>query len=383
MKCDFRRGVGSRGLLFLLACFLFLANSSHALSSHSACTPSFPLEQNKALGWQGADAAYSIPLKDGRDVWIFGDTLYGTDRAVNGHDPRQVHNSLGISTCDAEGNWNLRYIVKHDKAGNAQSYFSSTDPKHWYWAMDGFTAQGDLWVTLLCIRHPATVNPWAMDFETCGSDLAQITHLDRDPQDWDVTIHRLVPDGVKAYPSATTVIRGDYVYLFALYETGTRPLLVTRIPLSALDNPAGHLEYLTTDGTWQPGFDPSHAKEVMENGSTELSIRYHPELKQWLAVMLEPNGFSDKVLLRSAPDLTGPWTQGQVIYHIPEMLPGPTRDKNTFCYAGKEHPELENSGQLLFTYVCNTMDVPSLVTNRKIYYPQVVLMPLLHESDVH
>jgi hypothetical protein len=102
-----------------------------------------------------------------------------------------------------------------------------------------------------------------MDFETCGSDLAQITHLDRDPQDWDITIHHLVPDGVKAYPSATTVVRGDYVYLFALYETGTRPLLVTRIPLTGLDNPAGYLEYLTTDGTWKPGFDPSHAREVM------------------------------------------------------------------------------------------------------------------------
>jgi hypothetical protein len=94
--------------------------------------------------------------------------------------------------------------------------------------------------------------------------------------------------------------------------------------------------------------------------------------------MLDPSGFSDKILLRTAPDLTGPWTEGQVIYHIPEMQPGPARDKNTFCYAGKEHPELEGKGDLLFTYVCNTMDVPSLVTNRSIYYPQVVRIPMPH-----
>src|SRR6185437_12779274 len=124
---------------------------------------------------------------------------------------------------------------------------------------------------------------------------------------------------------------GDYAYLFALYETGTRPLLVTRIQLNGLSDPAKNLQYLAADGSWKPGFDPAHAKEVMKTGSTELSIRYHPELKQWLAIMLEPNGFSDKVILRRAPDLTGPWTEGQVIYHIPEMLPGPTRDKNTFC----------------------------------------------------
>lgn len=362
-----------RAFWSILALVLLLTPSiAHA----STCTPSFPLEQNKALGWQGADAAYSIPLQDGRDVWIFGDTLYGTDRLVTGHDPRQVHNSLGISTCDAKGNWNLRYIVKHDEADQAQSYFSPKDPQHWYWAMDGFTAHGELWVTLLCIRHAAAPSPWAMDFETCGSDLAQVSHLDSDPQHWKVTIHPLVPDGVKAYPSATTVVSGDYVYLFALYESGTRPLLVTRIPLSSLNSPAANLEFLASDGTWKQGFDPAHAKEVMKNGSSELSIRYHPDQKQWLATMLEPNGFSDKVLLRTAPELSGPWTDGQVIYHIPEMLPGPARDKDTFCYAGKEHPELEVQGELLFTYVCNTMKVPSLVTNRNIYFPRAVRVPM-------
>ncbi|HEY1754449.1 MAG TPA: hypothetical protein VGG72_03570, partial [Bryobacteraceae bacterium] len=133
-------------LLFALTFILSVAS----VNAYAAtCTPSFPLEKNKALGWEGADAAYSIPLPDGRDVWIFGDTLYGTSRVVAGHDPRQVHNSLGISTCDAKGNWRLTYVVKHDKAGKAESYFSPRDPTHWYWAMDGFTAHGDLWVTLL------------------------------------------------------------------------------------------------------------------------------------------------------------------------------------------------------------------------------------------
>jgi len=87
----------------------------------------------------------------------------------------------------------------------------------------------------------------------------------------------------------------------------------------------------SNDGAWKHGFDRAHAKEVMKTGSSELSIWYHPALKQWLAVMLEPSGFSDKVILRRAPDLTGPWTEGQIIYPIPEMQPGPSRDKNTFC----------------------------------------------------
>jgi hypothetical protein len=266
-------------------------------------------------------------------------------------------------------------VIKHDAQGHAESYFSPADPNHWYWALDGFTANGDLWVTLLCIRHAAKATPWAMDFETCGSDLAQISHLERNPQDWQVSIHPLVADGVRAYPSATTVVKGNYAYLFALYESGTRPLLVTRIPLAGLDNPAANLQYLASDGKWKSGFDPANAKVIMANGSTELSIRYHPDLKRWVAVLMDPAGFTDRVLLRTAPDLTGPWTSGQVIYHVPEMLPGPTRDKDVFCYAGKEHPEFEHS-DVFFTYVCNTMNVPGLVTNLNIYHPRVVRVPL-------
>jgi hypothetical protein len=362
-----------RSISFYLAALLMaLPAALHG----QKCTPSFPLQNGVKLGWQGADDAYSIPLPDGRDVWIFGDTLYGPERIVIGHDPRMTHSSLGISTCDANGKWDLHYVIKRDAAGNATNFFAPADPNHWYWAMDGFVARGDLWVTMLCIRHAAHPSPWAMDFETCGTDLARVSHLDRDPQDWKVDYFPLVADGVKAYPSASAVVDHGYVYIFALYENDKRPLLATRIPLSGLTNPKGHLEYLAEDGKWKPGFDPAKAKAIMAKGATELSIRYHADLKKWLAILLEPNGFSDKIILRESTSLLGPWSEGTVIYHIPEMQPGPSRDKDTFCYAGKEHPELETKGELLFTYVCNTMDVPKLATNNRIYFPRVVSVPM-------
>lgn len=356
--------------VFSLASLIVLLLS--AASGWAECRPAFPLEAGKPMGWQGADAAYSIPLPDGRDVWIFGDTLYGAQRFVEGHDPRQVHNSLGISTCKG-GKWNLDYVIKRGTKGEAISYFSPSDPKHWYWALDGFYAKGDLWVTLLCIRHAAKPQPWAMDFETCGSDLAQVSHLNKNPQDWQVTIHPLVADGVGAYPSATTVVEGKYAYLFALYEHGDRPLLATRVPLAGLSSPAANLEYLASDGAWKRGFDPAKAKEVMARGSTELSIRYHPALHQWRAVLFEPGIFSAKMIVRTAPSLTGPWTEGTLLHTVAEMQPGPARDKNVFCYAGKEHPEFEtSSNEVVATYVCNTMDVPGLMKNLDIYHPQVV-----------
>ncbi|HVC45959.1 MAG TPA: DUF4185 domain-containing protein [Terracidiphilus sp.] len=340
------------------------------------CRPVFPLEHGQKLSWQGADDAYSIPLPNGKDVWIFGDTLYGPERLVVSNAPRMTHSSIGISTCDPKTGWHLTYHIKRDAKGEATSFFVPENPKHWYWAMDGFVARGSLWITLMCIKPAEHPMPWAMNFETCGTDLARIRNPEDDPQRWKISYLHLVDDGVKAYPSATALVEGKYAYIFALYETGSRPLLVTRIPLKGLDNPKAHLEYLAADNTWQPGFEPAKAKEVMHEGTSELSIRFHPELNQWIAVLIDPKFLSEKILLRTAPQLTGPWTEGTVIYHIPEMIAGPQHEKDTFCYAGKEHPELEAKDDLLFTYVCNTMDVPKLMTETNIYFPQVVTLPM-------
>src|SRR5271169_4278288 len=80
--------------------FAFLRRfAARARKIHKRLHPDFPFKGS----WWGADAAYSIPLPDGRSVWIFGDTLYGDRRVVEGSDPRMVRNSLGISTCSDRG----------------------------------------------------------------------------------------------------------------------------------------------------------------------------------------------------------------------------------------------------------------------------------------
>ena len=346
---------------------------AQAEPASAPCTPKFPLEHNQIDGWLGADAAYSIPLPDGRDVWIFGDTLYGKKRVVRDGTPQMVRNSIGISTCK-NGRWKLHYVIRKDANGQPQSFFEPQHPDSWYWAMDGFIDGHDLWVTLLCVRN-SPAKSQAMAFATCGTDLARISSPGPDPQQWKIDYFPLVPDGTHAYPSAAVTSVAKHEDLFALYEQGTRPLLVTRLPLEGLDHPEKQLEYLASDGQWRSGFDPSHAFQVMAKGSPELSIRYHPELKQWVSIMFDPDAFSSKILLRTAPAPTGPWSKGKVIYQVPVMqMQNPGYDKNTFCYAAKEHPEFEQSN-LVFTYVCNTFDVQSLATNTGIYFPRVVRMP--------
>ena len=351
-----------------------LALPANALSgSKGGCMPGFPLDP----GWQGADGAYSIPLPDGRDVWIFGDTLYGEKRGLlpNG-DPSMVRNSIGISSCDKHGKATLTRVIRRDASGAAKDFFTAQHANTWYWAMDGFYDDQNLWVTLICIRATPKSTSAALGFETCGTDLAKVSGLGNDAQKWKVEYFSLVDDGAKAYPSASAVIHGEYAYIFALYEMGNRPALLTRIPLKGLKEPRKNLEYLAADNTWQKGFDPAKAKHVMATGGSELSVRWHPDLGKWIAVVMDPSGFTDKVLLREAPSITGPWSAGEVIYRVPEMQATTAGyDRDTFCYAAKEHPEFEDAGSLVFTYVCNTFDVKKVVSETWIYFPKSIQMP--------
>ena len=361
--------------LIIIVVVLLLLSSAVSLEAQnktaSDCTPSFPFQSF----WWGADAAYSIPIPNGRSVWIFGDTLYGDRRVVSGDEPRMVRNSIGVSTCD-HSTWKVEYVIRRGEKEQTQDFFQAQHKGTWYWALDGFFFRDDLWVTLLCIREVPKTTSAALGFETCGADLARVSSLEKDPQQWSIKYFPLVSEGVHAYPSATAVVEGDYVYIFALYEAGLRPMLLTRIPLDGLNSPAEHLQYLTKDGRWKAGLTPVDAMQVMTRGNTEMTVRFHPGHKRWIAVMNHPKLFSDEILARTAPRLEGPWSEGKLVYRVPEMRKGrPGYDKDTFCYAAKEHPEFRQPGSLLITYACNTMNVQKLTSDLDIYFPKVVRVP--------
>lgn len=361
---------------FALLATLYAAAQS---TSSSTCTPKFSLTPP----WLGADAAYSIPLPDGRDVWIFGDTLYGNHRVVVGDNPQMVRNSIGLSTC-RDGKFSIRYVIRDGAKGMPADFFPSPRRGTWYWALDGVYYNKDLWVTALCVRDAPKSTSAAFDFAICGTDLARVSGLDRDPQQWDVSISPLVPDGTHSYPSATIVIDGGHLYIFSLVEFGARPMALTRIPLSGLSAAKKNLHYLASDGSWKSGFDPKDAMAVMDRGASEMSVRYHPDLKKWVALMMDPDITSGRILFRAADRLQGPWNEARVIYRVPEMEKGsPLYDPDNFCYAGKEHPEFEEAGALVFTYVCNTLKVPKLADHLDIYYPQVVTMKMPATGEVH
>ena len=358
-------------MLVLIACSTIGVASAETAGPDSACTPKFPFLD----GWLGSDVGSSVRLPDGRDFWIFGDTLYGEKRVVTGNDPRMTRNSIGVSTCK-NGEFDIHYTIRRN--GKEADFFTPRLPNTWYWAINGAYYKGDLWVTLLCVKAVPNDKSFALGFKGCGADLAHITGISNpDPQKWKIDYLELVPDGPESYPSAVAIFEKQYLYIFSINDFGDRAQIVTRVPVSKLREPKKNLEYLAADGKWKSGFEPKDAKAVMAKGSSEFTIRFHPELKKWLAVRFEPAWMSSKIIVQSADDLLGPWSDPTQVYDVPEMhKENKGYDPDTFCYAAKEHTEFEKPGELVFTYVCNSMKPPKVVDLTNIYFPQVVRMKM-------
>jgi len=67
--------------------------------------------------------------------------------------------------------------------------------------------------------------------------------------------------------------------------------------------------------------------------------------------------------------------------NIPEINPqSPLYDRNTFCYAGKEHIEFSGDGNLVVTYVCNSVEdfeeeTSFIRRNLFLYRPVLIQVP--------
>lgn len=390
-------------LVCVLNAFWLCGCSSHSASAASSPSPGtsapqisfYPYQQ----GWLGADSAYSIPLSTGRSLWMFGDTFVGNtsakDRSAVYGMPR---NSVAIATCAAGGTCAMQYFWSH-MGTTAPKAFFDTQSSDWYWPLDGFVANGSLYIFLEQMHSQGT---GAFGFAYSGVVLATIPNFSDSPDKWMVQ-YQTVLSGDAAVPGPAAVTQqgaggnpfpsdpngAAYVYLFTWAEAadGTAYTGLTRIPLGKLGSAslaAGYWQYLTSGNVWASWAAstvlPDNALHVMNAGYTEFTVKYHATTGQsgkWLAVMPSTTFMDKRGVYSVADSLAGPWTAPATLYSYPEMqVANPSYTPNVFCYADKEHPELETANALVFTYACNSMQESDVIANPKLYHPMPVTVTL-------
>jgi hypothetical protein len=370
-------------------CTTLICLLGQAAAGQTMKPPAFPYEK----GWLGADAAYSIPLNAGQSLWLFGDTFVGgrtaTTRAQRIGMPR---NSIGISDCDNQ-HCQIRYYWNRMYQPHPRAFFDLAGAD-WFWPLDGFTANGSLYIVLEQMR---TVGTGAFGFGNSALVLATIPNFQAPPSQWKIHYQKIL-SGDSAVPGVSVVAGhasfnpypkdpngAAWVYFLTLRKLTNRSVItLTRLPIASLPHAAqanGAWQYLSANSQWLPwitaGTLPADAKALLNDGYTEFTVRYHAQQARWVAVAPSTRLGEGRAIYSLAPNLDGPWSTPQSLLQYPEMEKGnPDNTPNVICYAAKEHPEFETSESLLVTYACNSVVEEDVFKNMNLYHPIVVTPPI-------
>ena len=318
--CAARRASTQTGVTIGLLVLILTLVASSAIAGE--CRPQFPYR----IEWMGADGAYSTRISDRKTFWSFGDTYYGKTALAR---QAMVRNSIAISTCRG-GNFVISYASKVNPAtGKRVAFFESPDNSEWYWPKGALMYDRKLYVFL---GRLGRADDAFFPFELRGTDIAIIDNPQANPLDWHIRYRAFInrPD----IHAAAVVKAGSYAYIYATVDSingMVQPVVLYRVILKHLANPAGHLEYLsnTREDTWKSGLGFGDARIILEQGTTEFSVHRDTAARAWRLVIIGRVFVDDKAIYTSlSASLTRPWEKFEYLRFI-DGAEGQT------CYAAK------------------------------------------------
>ncbi len=142
-----------------------------------------------------------------------------------------------------------------------------------------------------------------------------LAHSDDDGETWMVSGDTIWPTGL-GFEQVAFVPRGGLVYSFGIPAGRFGGVRLRRVPDQHMLEPAAH-EYWNGTG-WSA--NAADAVVVVPGPVGELSVAWNEQYGRWM--MLYLNSQRDEVMLRFAPEITGPWGAPQTVV------------------SGKDHPGL-------------------------------------------
>ncbi len=365
-------------VVFAAAALAFATSSApQAASTQDSNAPSLPAFPY-SNGWLGADDAYSVPLTSTKSLWLFGDTFVGDpDTTLRNKSKTMARNSIGISTCEPDKPCTMQYFWRHPQSPQPRSFFDTGTDDVWYWPMDAYRDGDTVYMSAMIVRNKKGMGPNdPFGFEIVGTRWIVIHNVLADPSQWKFDAKKLT-DG-DLWVGTSTFPDGAYVLFYTQVSEGEGKgyMTVLRAPRDKLADPSKVWEYLGRDNKWHSGTPHGNAKSVIDQPISEMSVRYHPSVKKWVAISGGPEFPSNRIVVRTSDSPIGPWSSPRTVFEFPEMKhKNPIYDKDTFCYATKEHTEFGDT-KLVVTYACNSFSVAKVKEKMELYRPQVVVLDI-------
>jgi hypothetical protein len=280
-----------------------------------------------------------------------------------------VGNSVAVIGCEAGS-----YTIDYYWGGTASDHQALLDHQHpegqRLWVQRPWLYEGKLFLTA------TSVSSDDQGFAEHGMVLARVDNPSESPATWSIEYFELTAQRLTVGKGVAE--HADHFYLFTPHQLD---MLLVRIPKARLLQPSlaeSDLQYLSDDGSWQPGLAADSARRLGIPANTGLTVRYHAASQRWLALYTNTSGWpSATISLSSAAALEGPWSEPEAVYSVPEMDPlAPDYDADTLCYGAAEHDAFnpDPDGELVFTYTCNSNQFGKLLANMAIYVPRVVTL---------
>lgn len=320
--------------------------------------------QNNPLGLTGQDCASSIVLPSSEAFWLFGDTIEGPFESIRGLalDDKLSNTAAVVPRQDvSQGIQQFKFVTEPDgkRALQVVPFVEDELPsERRIWPVHGLCSGDNVHV----FYHMISLIPGVDVFENFNLDGMGIARAK--VGEWN--FERLkAPDGTYEFwkgdkPSFGVFVQlhGGVAYVWGNLMTG---MFLARTSPEKVSDLASY-EYLITAPTiadphansvWSKTFEPTAV--LFDAVPNEMSSSYNSHLGCHTAIHCRLR--ENEIVLRTAPDVVGPWSDPEVIFR-PKKI-----DKGDLFYAAKEHPELaREKGKVIYvTYVDSRSYAPQLI----------------------
>lgn len=305
----------------------------------------------------GGDGMYSIPLPDGRSIFLMGDSYTGTvtngQRSTSDHMFRNSYILYDAGRVSAI----TGAVGAKSSAAVPPGY---PDERKWYWPGHGFVASNTLYV-FQTLMYQGGEGMWGFMYETTDIleyELPAMTlrKTTRIPFTGSADIHY----GMAALND------GDYVYIYAQVDVdnGANPVSEVLAARTTVDRLYDRWEYYTGSG-----WSPSSADAVRLEGlaAVPVSSQFNVfKLRGKYVLLTQNKRFNSGEIYTFVSDSPcGPWRKGQLIFR--------TTEQNTpklLTYNAMAHPQFEKDGMILVSYNVNTEEFSQQFSDVETYRPR-------------
>jgi len=364
------------GFIVLGALILIAACASQPCVSVEVL-PAYDALFDRRSGWTGADGAYTVSLAENRILWLFGDTWYGEVRDGRHQNAVIVNNSIAIQRGLMPPEAAVSFYSGKAPGGQPLAFVRPADGRGWLWLYDGIRTANGLYLFLMQVDRSAERDSFG--FKIIGTWLGHVSNPSASPPNWRLSQQRLPwarfsPAGDTLFGSA--LMREDpFIYIYGTTEevAGTirrKSMILARVLETQIEQ-FDQWQFFA-GGQWTTDFN--QASRLCSGMANEYSVSYLAGIDKYVAVYTE-NGFSENIVARFAAHPWGPWGPPKMVYACPEMK----RGQDVFCYAAKGHPALAPvAGEMIVTYVANSMDFESVAADAGLYRPRFLRVKIIN-----